>query len=159
MLNQTKTHPKPQLFAYLSVSPRCLSELTMVEQKGCLFTKVAVHPSVETVLPVCGFCAMDSCHAVAADQGITTIHQPLDVWRLGCRDYWETKDFMRNYYRIQESRPGEACREGEQGEEHGSGLCYREVGEGHQVRPEWGRRTFIYIMSYFRFLTVDSCKI
>ena len=65
-----------------------MTELVVVEHKGCLFMKVAVHPGVETTLPVCGICAMDSCQAVADDQGITTLHQPLDVWGLGCRDLY-----------------------------------------------------------------------
>ena len=72
----------------ISAGPECLSELTVVEQRGCLFVKVAVHPGVEIVFPVCGICAMDSCHTVAADQGITTLHQPIDVWELGCWDYY-----------------------------------------------------------------------
>ena len=61
-----------------------MSKLTVVEQKGCLFSKVAVHPCMETVLPVCGICAMDSCHAVTTDEGVSTLHQLLDVWGLGC---------------------------------------------------------------------------
>ena len=72
-----------------------MTELTVVEQKMCLVRKVAVQPKVETVLFVFGICAscpVYSCHAVTADDGITTLHQPLDVCGLGYRDYYANRD-------------------------------------------------------------------
>ena len=80
---------------YTQMTYMCMTELTVVEKKACLVGKVAVQPGVETVLPVCGICAsctVYSCYAVTANDGLTTLHLPLYVWGLGCRDYYAKRD-------------------------------------------------------------------
>jgi hypothetical protein len=102
-------------------------------QKGCCAVyrcNADTQLMVETVLPVCGIynsCLVCRCHAVTANDEITTIHQTLDVWGLGCQDYYAKRDPRLYCSVLTESgsrsarRPGESL--GEQGEGLGPVLC------------------------------------